>query len=125
MRNADIVVFQVSVPSQILELQLTYDRELGSVHSLRSQGSIKFNNTGIPPHFLRLPEIGITLISPDYRLAPQADIFSIVKDAISAVDYIRTALPQLVGMVDPSRLALSGGSAGGWLGTYCVLNGSS
>jgi hypothetical protein len=78
-------------------------------------------DTGIPPHLLRLPEIGITLISPDYRLAPQADIYSILEDANSAVEYVRTDLPRLLN-IDPSKLALSGGSAGGWLGTYPLFN---
>jgi acetyl esterase/lipase len=73
-------------------------------------------DTGIPPHLLRLPDIGITLISPDYRLAPQADIYSILEDANSAVEYVRTDLPRLL-HIDPSKLALTGGSAGGWLGT--------
>jgi hypothetical protein len=61
------------------------------------------------------------LISPDYRLAPQADIYSILEDATSAVEYVRTHLSVLVGhKIDPTRLALSGGSAGGWLGAHLV-----
>jgi acetyl esterase/lipase len=77
--------------------------------------------TGIPPHLLRLPDTGITLISPDYRLAPQADIYSILEDAISAVNYVRTDLPLLLKQVDATRLAITGGSAGGWLGTFCLV----
>lgn len=90
---------------------------------LRLQGTRK----RIPPHLLRLPEIGITLISPDYRLAPQADIYSILEDANSAVEYVRTDLPRLLN-IDPRRLALTGGSAGGWLallaGIPCHMTGS-
>jgi len=71
---------------------------------------------GIPPHLLRLPDIGITLISPDYRIAPQADIYSVLEDANSAVEFVRTDLSRLLN-IDPSKLALTGGSAGGWLGT--------
>jgi acetyl esterase/lipase len=81
---------------------------------------MRSEDTGIPPHLLRLPEIGITLISPDYRLAPQADIYSILEDAVSAVEYVRTDLPRLL-KIDASKLALTGGSAGGWIGTFCLV----
>jgi acetyl esterase/lipase len=83
-----------------------------------SNGSAE--DAGIPPHLLRLPDIGITLISPDYRLAPQAGIYSLLEDANSAVEYVRTDLPRLLN-IDPSKLALTGGSAGGWLGTYYLI----
>jgi len=90
-------------------LQGTRKRE----YLVRAMGA---EDTGIPPHLLRLPDIGITLISPDYRLAPQADIYSVLEDANSAIEYVRTDLQRLLN-IDPSKLALTGGSAGGWLGT--------
>lgn len=75
------------------------------------------DDIGIPPHLLKLPESGIALISPDYRLAPQANVYLILEDAQAAVEFVRNDLVSLLKTrIDPDRLALTGGSAGGWLG---------
>jgi acetyl esterase/lipase len=58
----------------------------------------------------------IAFISADYRLAPQSNIHLILEDTVDAVDFVRKVLPgRLDGKIDPTKLAVSGGSAGGWL----------
>lgn len=58
----------------------------------------------------------IAFISADYRLAPQSNIHLILEDTVDAIDFVRKVLPgRLDGKIDPTKLAVSGGSAGGWL----------
>ena len=66
---------------------------------------------------LTLPETSnIAFISADYRLAPQSNINLILEDTVDAVKFIRQTLPGLVeDRINPEKLAVSGGSAGGWL----------
>ena len=54
------------------------------------------------------------VVSIDYRLAPETKLPEIVSDLEDAFDWIREASPALLG-ADPSRLAVMGGSAGGYL----------
>jgi len=66
---------------------------------------------------LTLPtQSNIAFISADYRLAPQSNIHLILEDTVDAIKFIREELPgRLEGKINPSKLAVSGGSAGGWL----------
>ena len=57
---------------------------------------------------------GYVLVSIDYRLAPQAKITEIISDLRDALKWIREKGPDLFN-ADPSRLVVSGGSAGGYL----------
>ncbi|KAK3073332.1 hypothetical protein LTR53_005180 [Teratosphaeriaceae sp. CCFEE 6253] len=81
-------------------------------------GLLQGNRVSVAPHMLKaVSKDNIALVSADYRLAPQvgvADIFEDVKDCIA---FIRNRLPSLAGdgVVDVSRLAVSGSSAGGYL----------
>jgi acetyl esterase/lipase len=59
-------------------------------------------------------DAGYTLISIDYRLAPQAKLIQIIEDLEDAYRWIRSDGQQLLG-IDPSRIAVVGHSAGGYL----------
>jgi acetyl esterase/lipase len=59
-------------------------------------------------------EAGHVLISLDYRLAPETQLPEIVHDVEDAFDWIRRDGPRLFN-IDPSRIAVAGGSAGGYL----------
>ncbi len=54
------------------------------------------------------------LISIDYRLAPETRLPEIIQDLEDAFEWIRRDGPRLF-KVDPARLAVAGGSAGGYL----------
>jgi acetyl esterase/lipase len=55
-----------------------------------------------------------TLVSFDYRLAPEAKLPAILEDVRDAFRWLREQGPQLL-HVDPDRLVVTGGSAGGYL----------
>jgi acetyl esterase/lipase len=59
-------------------------------------------------------DAGYTLISIDYRLAPQAKIDQIIDDLADAYRWVRVDGPKLF-RIDPNRIAVIGHSAGGYL----------
>lgn len=75
--------------------------------------------TGVPKWMLDefLPR-GYAIVSIDYRLAPETKLPDIVNDVVDAFAWIRTN-GQLEFAADPARVAVVGGSAGGYL-TLCT-----
>jgi acetyl esterase/lipase len=59
-------------------------------------------------------DAGYTIVSIDYRLAPETRLPEIISDVEDAFAWVRDQGPKLLN-VDPSRLAVVGGSAGGYL----------
>ena len=57
---------------------------------------------------------GYTIISIDYRLAPQTKLNAIIDDVEEAYRWVRTDGPKLF-RIDPNRIAVVGHSAGGYL----------
>lgn len=57
---------------------------------------------------------GYTVISIDYRLAPESKLPAIIADLQDALAWVQTAGPSLFS-IDPTRLAVVGHSAGGYL----------
>jgi acetyl esterase/lipase len=57
---------------------------------------------------------GYTIVSIDYRLAPQAKLQQIIEDLVDAYRWIRVEGPKLF-RIDPNRIAVVGHSAGGYL----------
>jgi acetyl esterase/lipase len=57
---------------------------------------------------------GYTVISIDYRLAPQVKAQQIIEDLRDAYQWVRTEGPELF-HIDPDRIAVIGHSAGGYL----------
>jgi len=68
---------------------------------------------------------GYTIISIDYRLAPQVKVQQIIEDLEDAYQWVRTEGPKLF-HIDPDRIAVIGHSAGGYLTLMagCVLKPS-
>jgi acetyl esterase/lipase len=61
-----------------------------------------------------LLEAGYAIVSIDYRLAPETKLPEIIQDVEDAFAWIREQGPRLFG-IDASRIAVMGGSAGGYL----------
>ena len=62
----------------------------------------------------KLTSSGCVVVSVDYRLAPETKLPSIMEDVDDAFAWVRDKGPRLFD-VDPSRLAVTGSSAGGYL----------
>jgi acetyl esterase/lipase len=62
----------------------------------------------------KLPQAGYVFVSVDYRLAPETKLAAILEDLDSAYAWVRTEGPKLF-HADPMRIAVMGGSAGGYL----------
>jgi acetyl esterase len=74
--------------------------------------------SGGPDHFARqgryLADRGMVSVRPEYRLTPEGvEIPDCLEDAISAMRWVRRNAEELG--VDPDRIAVGGGSAGGYL----------
>jgi acetyl esterase/lipase len=59
-------------------------------------------------------DAGFAIVSIDYRLAPETRLPEIIQDVEDAFKWVREQGPQLF-HIDPNRLAVAGGSAGGYL----------
>jgi acetyl esterase/lipase len=63
-------------------------------------------------------EAGYTVVSIDYRLAPETKLPAILEDISDAWSWMRTTGPGEFG-IDPDRIAVVGHSAGGYLTLTC------
>lgn len=63
--------------------------------------------------------LGVAVLTPDYRLAPEHPFPAAVEDAWDV--FLAVAADPLAWGTDPSRIALAGDSAGGCLGLVCAL----
>jgi acetyl esterase/lipase len=73
------------------------------------------NKNGVPKNLLDLcRDEGYALVSIDYRLAPEVKLPEIIADVEDAFAWLRKDGSKLL-HVDPTRLVVTGGSAGGYL----------
>ena len=70
---------------------------------------------------IRLAQRGYVAVTVDYRLAPAAPFPAAVHDVKAAVRYLRASAPRLG--IDPERIGVTGGSAGGHLALFLGLTG--
>ena len=98
-------------------------------------GLLQGAKENLPPHFRRLPEHALgengehaVVISPNYRLAPQVPILDILADVSALWTFVQTKLNDRLEKdgkgehkIDPERICLSGGSAGGYLALIAAL----
>ncbi len=85
-------------------------------------GSRNVSGSGpMKEQFSRYLKAGYTVISIDYRLAPETKLDGIIEDLKDAFQWVRAKGPEL--RIDPGRLAVVGHSAGGYLtlmSGFCV-----
>jgi acetyl esterase/lipase len=73
------------------------------------------SRTGVPKNLLDLCRSeGYALVSFDYRLAPEVKLPEIIGDVEAAFAWLRKEGPKLL-HIDPDRVVVAGGSAGGYL----------
>jgi acetyl esterase/lipase len=73
------------------------------------------SRTAVPQDLLNLCRAeGYALVSFDYRLAPEVKLPAIIEDVEDAFRWLREQGPKLF-HVDPDRVVVAGGSAGGYL----------
>jgi acetyl esterase/lipase len=79
-------------------------------------GALIFGTRDSPPRDLRnlCRDEGYALVSFDYRLAPEVKLPAIAEDLDDAFRWLREQGPTLL-HVDPERVVVTGGSAGGYL----------
>jgi len=79
-------------------------------------GALIFGHRGGIRHaeLSRYLHAGFVVISIDYRLAPETKLAGIVEDVDDAYQWVRREGPSLF-QIDPSRIAVIGHSAGGYL----------
>ena len=65
-------------------------------------------------HRQRYLDAGFAVVSIDYRLAPETKLPGILEDIQDAYRWLRAEGPRLF-RIDPDRIAVAGGSAGGYL----------
>ena len=76
---------------------------------------INGSRSSVPPQLLALCRTeGFVLVSLDYRLAPEVKLPAIIQDVQDAFRWLREQGPRLL-RIDPDRLVVTGGSAGGYL----------
>ncbi|MDA0658687.1 MAG: alpha/beta hydrolase, partial [Planctomycetota bacterium] len=73
-----------------------------------------------PRAWLPVHEMGISYAAFNYRLAPQDPLPAPVLDAARAIQYLRTRAKEW--NIDTSRIALTGGSAGGCSSLWLLLH---
>lgn len=78
------------------------------------------NRQGSPIIIDMLVNAGYTVISIDYRLAPETKLKEILEDICDAYQWVGTEGPALFN-IDPNHIGIVGNSAGGYLTLMCGL----
>jgi len=64
-------------------------------------------------------DLGVLIVSVDYRLSPEAPFPAALDDSVAAYDWMQAAADEL--RIDPGRIAVAGESAGGLLAAALAL----
>lgn len=93
-------------------------------------GLLQGNRDEVAPHHLNgVTKHGYALISADYRLSPQVGVGEVLDDVKDCLDWSATELPRKLAeaasssptLLDTTRIAVSGSSAGGYLALLAGL----
>jgi acetyl esterase/lipase len=75
---------------------------------------MKMDRSSVPPPADLLMQRGFIVVSIDYRLGPESKLPEMLGDVVDGCAWVRRDGPRLFG-ADPSRFAVVGASAGGYL----------
>lgn len=91
-------------------------------------GLVQGNRKALAAHHQRaVDELGVVIVSPDYRLTPQIRVPELQDDLVALVRYVESQLAKdmsasgEVTQLDLTRIAISGSSAGGWIALWIAL----
>ena len=117
------VAYAPADPQQVMDI--VRPRDTGQAHPaivcIHGGGFRAGSRKGYLAQCIRLAQRGYVAVTVDYRLAPAAPFPAAVHDVKAAVRYLRASAPRLG--IDPERIGVTGGSAGGHLALFLGLTG--
>jgi acetyl esterase/lipase len=117
------VAYAQADPQQAMDI--VRPRDTGQLHPavvcIHGGGFRAGSRKGYLAQCIRLAQHGYLAVTVDYRLAPAAPFTAAVHDVKAAVRYLRANATRLG--IDPDRIGVTGGSAGGHLALFLGLTG--
>ncbi len=117
MANVETIVYREvnGLPIHADVHPATTDGSCATLLFFHGGALIMGDRTWIPPTLIsKANDAGISVVSADYRLGPETKLPEIVSDIHAAHEWIRTTGAERFSF-DPDRIAVAGGSAGGYL----------
>lgn len=130
---ADIIPTKTIVYKTVGSLEISLDIYLPSTDAQKLPVLLWFHGGGLlqghrdqltPWMRKAVAQYNLAVVSADYRFAPQVGVADILEDVQDSIRFIRTKLASHLdnpNILDPSRLAVSGSSAGGYLALLAGL----
>jgi acetyl esterase/lipase len=118
------VAYASSDPQQVMDIVRPKDTSTKhpAVVCIHGGGFRAGSRKGYGPLCVRLAKEGYVAVTVDYRLAPKAPFPAAVYDVKAAVRYLRANAAKLG--IDPDRIGVMGGSAGGHLALFLGVTGN-
>ena len=117
------VAYAQDDPQQVMDIVRPRNNpsRLPAVLCIHGGGFRAGSRKGFVQQCVRLAQHGYVAATADYRLAPKAQFPAAVNDVKAAVRYLRTNAERLG--IDPTRIGVMGGSAGGHLALFLGVTG--
>jgi acetyl esterase/lipase len=117
------VAYAQADPQQMMDIVRPRNAsgKLPAVLSIHGGGFRAGSRKGFITQSVHLAQHGYVAATADYRLAPKAPFPAAVNDVKAAVRYLRANAERLG--IDPERIGVTGGSAGGHLALFLGMTG--
>jgi acetyl esterase/lipase len=117
------VAYAQDDPQQVMDIVRPRNNagRLPAVLCIHGGGFRAGSRKGFVTQCVRLAQHGYVAATADYRLAPKAQFPAAVNDVKAAVRYLRANAERLG--IDPTRIGVMGGSAGGHLALFLGVTG--